>query len=234
MNVFNCSGPLHTNITYVIQSIPEATNWLILDKSNITELCGLSDHLSESITHISVISGHLSHICDDSLDMILPSVTSINLANNQLTYISPYIKSMTHHLTELWLGGNPIECDCSMTWMIDFLTNSSLISGNNLVKDYMDVICADSVYYGTPVYSLNPVKMGCYPRNTPIWIIKTTASIGGGALIVIVLSILTYHKRARVRWLIYKYFGILIGGDKGIQDMSGIEFDAFLSYRYSL
>ena len=234
MNVLNCSGPLHTNIPDVMQNIPEATNWLILDESSIIELCGLSDHLSESITHISVISGQLSHICDDSLDMVLASVTSINLANNHLTYISPNIKSMSHHLTELWLGGNPIKCDCSMTWMVDFLTNSSLISGDNLVKDYMDVICADSVYYGTPVYMLNPVKMGCYPRNTPIWIIKTTATIGGVALLTIVLSIFTYHKRARVRWIIYKYCGILIGGDKKIQDMSGIEFDAFLSYRYSL
>ncbi len=234
LNVLHCSGPEHTNISDVIHNIPESTNLLILDKTNITELCEVNDYLNESITEIRLTSGQLSHICDDSLDMILATVTSLNLVNNKLTYISPHIISTPHHLTELWLGGNPIECDCSMTWMIDFLINSSLPSGDNLVKDYMDVICADSVYYGTPVYMLNPVKMGCYPRNIPMWIIKTAATIGGGVLLVMALVLFTYHKWARVRWLIYKYFGILIGGDKRIQDMSGIEYDAFLSYRYSL
>ena len=231
MNVLHCSGPQHRNISDVIDDIPESTELLILDKTNITELCEVNDYLNESTTEIRFISGQLKHICDGSLDMILASVTSINLANNELTYISPHIKSTTNHLTELWLGGNPIECNCSMTWMIDFLTNSSLPSGDNLVKDYMDVICADSVYYGTPVYALNPVKMGCYPRNKkPIWIITAASLIGAGVLFVLII----YDRRARVRWLIYKYFGILIGGDKRIQDMSGIEYDAFLSYRYSL
>ncbi len=235
LNVLHCSGPDHTNISDVIDNIPQSTNLLILYKTNITELCKVNGYLNESITEIRLTSGQLSHICDDSLDMILAGVTSLNLANNKLTYISPNIKTTTHHLKELWLGGNPIECDCSMTWMIDFLTNSSLISGDNLVKDYMDVICADSVYYGTPVYALNPVKMGCYPRNKkPIWIIKVASAIVGAAIIFLVLILFTYHKRARVRWLIYKYFGILIGGDKKIQDMTGIEYDAFLSYRYFL
>ncbi len=233
MNVLHCSGPRHTNISDIIGNIPESTNLLILDETNITELCDVNESVSESITKISVISGQLSHICDESLDWILVTVTYLNLANNKLTNISPHMKSMTHHLTELWLGGNPIECDCSMTWMIDFLTNSSLPSGDNLVKDYMDVTCADSVYYGTPVYMLNPVEMGCYPRNLPIWIIKVASTIGGGAIIFVVLLLIIYHKWVLVRWLVYKYTGKLIGGDKQIQDLSGIEYDAFLSYRYS-
>ncbi len=232
LNVLHCSGQQLTNISNVIDNIPESTNLLILDKTNITELCEVDDYLNESITEFSVTSGQLSHICDNTLDMILASVTSLNLANNNLTYISPSIKSTTHHLTELWLGGNPIECDCSMTWMIDFLTNSSLNSGDNLVKDYMDVTCADSVHYGTPVYMLNPVKMGCYPRNLPMWIIKAASTIGGGAIIFVILLLFTYHKWTLFRWVVYRHTGKLIGATEKAEDLDGMEYDAFLSYRF--
>ncbi len=232
-NVFNCSGPQHTNITDILDNTPDATNWLILDDTNITELCELQNYLDVSITHLSLTSAHLNHICDDSLDIILATVTSLNMKDNQLGQISPRFNSRTSHLTEIWLGGNPIHCDCSMTWMIDFLFNSSLTTGSDLVKDYMDVICADPVYDGTPVYMLNPVKMGCYPKNLPIWIIRATASISAAGVVCMLILLLIYNKRNRVRWYVYRYTGKLIGADKQHDGLSGIEYDAFLSYRYS-
>ena len=232
LNVSKCSGPLHTNINDVIDNIPNGTNWLILDNTTITELCGLHDSLNESVTHLSLMHSDLNHICDDTLDMILATVTSLNLKGNKLNQMSPRLNSRTSNLTELWLGGNPIHCDCSMTWMIDFLTNSSLPSGNNLVKDNTSVVCTDPVYYGTPVYMLNPVNMGCHPNsNKPIWIeIEVAGSFAGG----VILILLMYHKRTRIRWIWFKYTDRLIGAANKGDDLSGIEYDAFLSYRYIL
>ncbi len=69
----------------------------------------------------------------------------------------------------------------------------------------------------------------CSQRNSSVLYVVT----GGGTVIFVVLLLFTYHKWVLVRWLVYKYTGKLIGGDKHIQDLSGIEYDAFLSYRYS-
>ncbi len=235
--MFHCSGPQHPNISDIIDNIPKMTNWVLLDYSNITEFCGLHDFLNGSITYISLQSANIDLICDDTLNMVLSHVKSLNLRNNLLTRVSSKfmkLSSRTSPLTELWLGGNPIHCDCSMTWMIDFLANSSLPSGNDLVKDYMDVICADPVYNGTPVYQLKPVKMGCYPRNQPIWVVKpeVAGSIGGGVIFVVVLLLIIYHKWTLVRWMVYKHTGKLIGATEKAEDLDGIEYDAFLSYRY--
>ena len=141
-------------------------------------------------------------------------------------------KNNTSHLEELWLEGNVFECGCDMLWMVDWLSNLTTPSGKRLVRDYKDVICKYGQEIGTPVYQLNPVKMGCYLNHSQKWIINAAAGIGCFVFVLVISVLLIYQQRRLVRWFIYKNFDKLLGDPDRNEDITGMEFDAFLSFRY--
>ena len=114
-------------------------------------------------------------------------------------------------LESLYLSGNPVECGCEMLWMANWMENSTSASGHRLVPDYKNVICASGAEMGTPVYKINPVKMGCYPKRTKTWIVIVSSSVGGLILIATVIMILLHWHWRLVRWLVYKNFDKLLG-----------------------
>ena len=114
---------------------------------------------------------------------------------------------------------------------MDWLENATGASGHRLVQDYQDVICATGPLAGTPVYKLNRVTMGCYPRHVQIWIIVTACSVGGIILCIVVLILVIHRHRRLVRWLIYKNFDKIVGDPDRNEDITDKQFDAFISFR---
>ncbi len=120
-NVFTCAGPK------LPDKVENLTTWIILNQGNIGRLCGKYNYFTEqsNVTYINMESSKITEICDNTLQDIISrsKVEWLNLANNSLTCISKTFQNSSDRLTKIWLGGNPIYCDCPMDWMIDWLTN---------------------------------------------------------------------------------------------------------------
>ena len=89
------------------------------------------------------------------------TATYLNLANNALNTF-PHSLNGTK-IPEVYLEGNPIDCNCDMLWFDDWLNTTDPQSKSRIVKDYERVLCAGGKWNGTQVYKLNPVEMGCIP-----------------------------------------------------------------------
>ena len=82
---------------------------------------------------------------------------------------------------------------------------------------------------GTPIYLLDSSHMGCDQFN--IWF---PALLIGGILIVIVIIIALLVKYSgAIAFFLYLRFDIMIGRDSVTEDLDNMEFDAFVTYRYS-
>ncbi len=167
-------------------------------QSILQEMCNIPDFLLQNNTNITKIvleNSNLSYICDDLLKEFLTSKTlrMLSLRSNRLHELSIIWKTKGHNLDRLWLGGNPIECHCDMLWAAGWLENATGASGNRLVHDYKDVICASGPEAGTPVYMINGVKMGCFSDTTATWIIVLATVSNFIILTLIVIAILLHR-----------------------------------------
>ncbi len=231
VNIMTC-----TNKTVFPAAVPNFTDWIIVQNMNIQKFCTTYQYIDSKdgiISFLSIEYSNFVDICDSTLKSILssPRLKQISFANNNLTKISIIWKTHGSHLEKVWLGGNPIQCHCDMLWTMDWLQNATGTSGHRLVQDYQDVICATRPQRGTPVYKLNRVTMGCYPKHTPIWIITTSSSVGGVILILVIGIIFVHRNRKLARWLIYKNFDKLLGDPDRNEDITDKQFDAFISFR---
>ena len=160
-NIYNCSS---SQLKFIPSVAPNLTNWLILKNNNIASLNEFRNYFS-GIQFLSLRGNAITSINNIFLSELKEhqSITWINLAENQLKIISPQIQELTH-LQNVWLGENPFHCDCSMTWMISWLNNFTTPSGEDIGKDYQKIICHSGQAKGLPIFTLNRVILGCYPR----------------------------------------------------------------------
>ncbi len=198
------------------------------------ELCGEYQYLqpdSINVTLLNLARSKVSRICDDVLYSLLRTshLKWFNLRENELTEISQKFKYMSNYLEGLWLGGNPICCGCEMIWMIDWIGNATAPSGGRLVQDYQEVLCGPGLQAGTPVWKLNRVQLGCFPKHIPPSTIIVLGAFGGFVILGLVMMTMVYKNRVLARWLVYKHFGKLIGVDSD-ENLDDMEYDAFLSY----
>ncbi len=234
INIFHCS---ESTTSMLPMTIPYLTQWVIITNSKVQSLCGIYSYFNESstVTRLSITLTNLTMVCEATLAKILktPNIKYLDLANNNLRNLPHlWLNQRDYFLEKLWLGGNPIECQCEMFWLVDWLRNSTNSSGQKLVQDYMNVTCTYGQAIGTPIYKLTQVSMGCYPKNIPKWIIVAATCIGAVILTIVVNILLIHHYRLLIRWLIYKKFDKLVGDPDRNEDITQIEFGAFLSFRY--
>ncbi len=230
-NVFTCSG---LNYTELPTSVPHLTKWLTFSPNSIRQLCGNYQYLhkqTSDVTDVNFFFGNIETICDETLAIILKhsNIKSLNLAHNHLEHIPIMFNRTIGRLQKLWLGQNPVECNCKMMWLISWLNNTRA-SGQRLVQDYQDVICTGGKWDGIPVYKLSPVKMGCYSKMIPKWIILVSCITSGVILVSVIVIIIIHRKWNAVRWIIYKNFDKLLGDLDRNENIENMEFDSFLSY----
>ncbi len=223
-NVFSCIGPQYTQLPH---TIPHYTNWMIFDNTKITDLCGEFPYLwlPSNVTYISFKHSHIQTICQETLSTILhnASLTWLDLSDNNMSKI-PIEFSTENNIEKLWLEGNPIFCDCSMTWMTGWLQNR----GKQTVQNSDHIICARGREVGKPIYFLEPHDMDCYNSQGGMWIAIGTI---GGLIVLMVLATGPVARYIDIRWFVYHRFGILIGNPDENDLIAKMEFDAFLSYR---
>lgn len=96
----------------------------------------------------------------DETAFMSTDVTSFFLKDSGITFIPKNLLKWSQMHT-VSLGGNPINCDCKVAWML----NSSIFGNNTDVKDsFDDLICASpKEHNGKRVTSLHPVNLSCKP-----------------------------------------------------------------------
>ena len=86
----------------------------------------------------------------------------INFVNN---YLKAFPKSLGGtNFSQVYLAGNPVDCNCQMLWFANWLNTTEPHSENRIVKDYDQVLCAGGKWNGTQVYQLSAELMGCLPK----------------------------------------------------------------------
>ena len=147
-NVLNCS---HTNLTSLTHlHIPNKTMWLVAKFNDILYL-----HWSENlntIQHFDVQNSGVRDITDDFFSEIksINKTKYLNLVNN---YLKAFPTSLGEtNISQVYLAGNPIDCNCQMLWFANWLNTTDPHSENRIVKDYDQVVCVGGKWNGTQVY----------------------------------------------------------------------------------
>ena len=231
-NIYNCSS---SQLKVVPSVVPNLTNWVVLKNNNIANLNEFQSYFSE-IQFLNLKGNLIASVGKTFLSELQKdkSNTWINLANNKLKMISPDIQNLTH-LQKVWLGGNPFHCDCSMTWMISWLNNFKTQSGEHIIQDYQKLICHSGKAKGLPIFTLNRVILGCYPKELTTWQ-KIIIGVGSGiGLILIAFLLAKFVQRSRTfqfflfhKLKIHSVLNIHNDNEEAIEDK---KYDAYLSYR---
>ena len=233
VNVYNCSS---ANIDTLPSTVPNLTNWVILENNKINTIDVFRAYFS-NVQFLHLGGNVLSSINDSFLLQLEQnrSITWINLTKNMLASIPSKIQNL-HHLDKLWLSGNPFKCDCSMVWMIGWLNNFTTSTGKHIVQDYQDIRCHTGTAVGIPIYQLNEVILGCYPKGLTIWQ-KVLIGVGSGTggLVILVLLIFSIKISRTVQFFMFyklKIKSVLsIKRDQADENVEDKEYDGFLSYR---
>ncbi len=200
----------------------------MFENTNIIELCGTYSYLDRpsNISSLRITSGSLNSICFDTVNQILKrsSVENLNISNNNMSEIPKALATPGNRILRIWLKGNPVKCNCGMTWLIDWLDND----GQRVVQDYQDVTCLQGRQIGQPIYMVKPLDMGCFPQNHNLLI---TMGVLGGVVSFLMLALIPIIRKTDVRWLIYRKFGKLVGDPDKNEDIDAMVFDAFVSFR---
>ncbi len=168
-------------------------------------------------------------ICPDTLGQIMDKsgVTSLDLRNNRLSQLPQVLESYTHLQIKVWLKGNILKCSCQMIWLVDWLASD----GKYIVQDYDEVTCGQGGQIGQQIYLLKPLEMGCFPRNTSLFI---TMILLGGVVTFLMITMGLIVRSTDFRWLIYRNLGQLVGDPDKNEDLDVMIFDAFVSFRWVL
>ena len=166
-------------------------------------------------------NSNIRAISNDLLDTFQQGkIEMLDLRNNSIRRLSQKIKSVST-LTHIWLSNNPFICDCAMLWMKDWMLNKS-----TTVQDSYEVKCST----GIPIYKIDPVKMGCFPRGLTL-LQKIFIGLSAVVTVTLVIAIIAISRRwNEVKWFLYLHFDILDKND-GKEDLRNKESDALVSYR---
>ena len=151
-NVLDCSNLGMTSLSDI--SVPNETTWLIAKNNKIDHL-QFSRKLNQ-MEHINFANSNISSIGQNFFSKLatVGKVRYLNLAGNKLKGFNKDIQQSS--LSEIYLSGNPIDCNCDMFWFVKWLNTS-------IVKDSQDIRCVGGEFDGMWVYELTREQMGCIP-----------------------------------------------------------------------
>ena len=226
----NCSS---LNLHNIPSSVPNFTDWLIIENNHVRNLDSIHTNLG-TISFLNLKRNKISFITTSFLGIVSENTNLkwLDLSDNNLKRLPPEVQELTN-LEKVWLRGNPIHCDCDMTWMIGWINNFTTgIYRKHVVRDYGQLKCHSGKMRGKPIYKLNQVDMGCYPHD---WTLQQKLivglSISIGTIIIVVVVIIGLYSR-RGRFLLYYYLKMdTIPPDVKNEDLEDIEYDAFFCYR---
>ncbi len=227
-NMLICSGVKWTSLPH---DVPKHTNTIQIHGGNMSVLCGDYPYLdigyeNAHVTNLNLDANNIVNICDELLETIVTNSTiqQLGLANNSIAKVSAIFNSPRNKLKKIWLGRNPIQCECGMTWLTQWLTKG-------VVQDYEQVICAKGRNVGSPVYKLDAIEMDCYLTNIPVWFIVMCSVVAGSGILLCISLILINNNKEKIGFIIYDKFGKIVGDPDRNENISDKVFDAFLTYK---
>ncbi len=158
-----------------------------------------------------------------------PGLTQIDLSNNMLGSITRNIKKV---INKIKLGNNPMDCNSDiLPWMPDWLENTTLPSGEQVVTDYRSVMCKNTFQgKAKKVYILKEEDLGCNPFRMPAWVIALLTLSAVVVFGIGVAMFAVFRRWNEVKFWLYLHFDILDKRDKH-ENLEGKITDALLSYR---
>lgn len=223
-NLYNCSSRSVSSLPEGYK-VPNKANWLDFSNNELRTFCD-STICRKDISLINFANNILSSICDDTVKALtISDVKTLDLRNNRLQTLPQKIQNLVN-LTEMWLSGNPFQCDCNMLWMKTWMDKFNN-SGERVVRDYMQVRCKN----GYPVHALDPVEMGCFPKELTV---GQKIAIGVAAvvtIVVVVAAIAIHRKLEKVKWFIFLHFDYLDKNESSAENVENKDSDALVSYR---
>ena len=223
----NCSS---LNLHSLPSNAPNFTEYLILENNDVRNLDSFHTYLVTT-SSLNLKGNKISTITTPFVANLSQSksLNWLDLSDNNLKRLPQEIQELTS-LEKVWLRGNPIHCDCDMTWMIDWI--NKFVHGERIVVDHAQVNCHSGKMRGKPIYKLNRVDLGCYPHD---WTIQQKLIVGLsvsiGVTIIVIVVIIGLHSR-RGQFFMYYYLKMdTIPRDDKNEDLGDIEYDAFFCYR---
>ena len=163
-NVLDCSNKEMTSLSDIL--VPNETTWLVVKNNKIDHL-QWSDESIENLhemKYINFSNSSISSIGPNFFSKLatLANVHYLNLGGNKLKSFNKDIRQ-SGISDEIYLSGNPIDCNCDMFWFAKWLNTTNGPFGPRIVKDHQDIRCAGGEWDGTQVYRLTQGQMGCLP-----------------------------------------------------------------------
>ena len=88
----------------------------------------------KDITNIDMNACRIKSIGEDALNTLLTNNTKyLDIRNNQLKNLPSQITAASD-MTQLWISGNPYECNCDMIWMRDWLVEATNVMDKENIK----------------------------------------------------------------------------------------------------
>ena len=88
-------------------------------------------------------SSKITSITDEPMKVMITQLINLDLLNNSLKYIPRSITEISNTI-ELWIAGNPYECNCDLMWIGDWLVRATN------VMDKENATCASGDMISNP------------------------------------------------------------------------------------
>ena len=123
------------------------TDQLLLSGNNLGSFNEAPDYL-ENITFFNISSSNIRNIDEKVVTVLIKYIKHLDISRNILKRLPQKITNL-NSTSELWISGNPYECDCDMVWMKEWLIdtlsvqdkeNVTCLTGKTKGKDNQTII----------------------------------------------------------------------------------------------
>ena len=125
VNVYDCS-----NKTTFPKCVQNNTDWLVVSNAHLKNIPGDIPYIA-NISSLNVSKNDISNIYESTLDVIIKNgkLEILDLSKNNFTEFPKGLKNIRTS-QEIYLSHNPIQCNCNMLWMVEWLNNFTAPDGS--------------------------------------------------------------------------------------------------------
>ena len=151
------------------------------------------------VNSLSMRNCHLTELSHDSIKQISGYLTTLNLADNRLGYLSNNLDLLFRRLDNLNIENNPFNCSCQLKWLSATLQTRSKrknSSQKTLGFDSSNPVCEHpKILRGLSIEKLSPVSFQCQIPKLKRIDIKITSPVTA-----VISCISDDLSNSRVKW----------------------------------
>ena len=155
--VADCS---YSGLKDLPNSLPEHTDWLLLNGNNLTSLSVSNTQSVENLQYLTKLdlnSNKITNVSSDLLDIFIENsnLLYLDLSKNELFTLPENVKNVSS-LQTLKITENKFKCSCDNMWMKDWFLNET-----DLIEDYENILCQMTPGKWIPIVKMDKADMGC-------------------------------------------------------------------------